>query len=128
MGGWYCQKCQEYVAGGAVTFEETHDVEGCGAHVMWFEKGSLGAEVADLHAEIESLRQDAALGRAVLAMADKSREGCHDTSLSVSTTVDPVNDPLAEEWIVTNDFLCWGEGDTALMAFTDAGLMEAIGG
>jgi len=84
--------------------------------------------LGDVLVELDALRPDAKLGAAVLAMADKSREGCHDTSLSVSTTVDPVNDPLAEEWIVTNDFLCWGEGDTALMAFTDAGLMEAIGG
>lgn len=36
-GDWWCPRCQDYLSGGLVTFEEVH--EGCGCPVIWVEAG-----------------------------------------------------------------------------------------
>jgi|GEM_PF-3969459 len=35
--GWFCPNCDEWIEPLEVTYEETHDREGCGADVEWRE-------------------------------------------------------------------------------------------
>ena len=37
MGHWYCPNCDQEVSSYNVSYEETHDVEGCGHPVEWVE-------------------------------------------------------------------------------------------